>query len=31
MNVYKKLMTNTALIALSTFGSKLLGFLLTPF
>lgn len=31
MNVYKKLMTNTALIALSTFGSKLLVFLLTPF
>lgn len=31
MNVYKKLMTNTALIALSTFGSKLLVFFLTPF
>ena len=31
MNVYKKLLSNTLLIALSTFGSKLLVFLLTPF
>lgn len=31
MNVYQKLLSNTLLIALSTFGSKLLVFLLTPF
>ncbi|MBR4960021.1 MAG: oligosaccharide flippase family protein [Clostridia bacterium] len=31
MNVYKKLLSDTLLIALSTFGSKLLVFLLTPF
>ena len=31
MNVYKKLLSNTLLIALSTFGSKLLVFFLTPF
>ncbi len=31
MNVYKKLLSDTLLIALSTFGSKLLVFILTPF
>lgn len=31
MNVYKKLLSDTLLIALSTFGSKLLVFFLTPF
>ncbi len=31
MNVYQKLLSNTLLIALSTFGSKLLVFFLTPF
>lgn len=31
MNAYQKLLSNTVLFALSTFGSKLLTFLLTPF
>lgn len=31
VNVYKKLLSDTLLIALSTFGSKLLVFFLTPF
>ncbi len=31
MNVYQKLLSNTLLIALSTFGSKLLVFILLPF
>ena len=31
VNVYQKLLSNTLLIALSTFGSKLLVFFLTPF
>jgi len=31
LNVYRKLLSNTLLIALSTFGSKLLVFFLTPF
>ena len=31
MNPYRKLISNTVLFGISTFGSKFLSFLLTPF
>ena len=31
MNSYRRLISNTALFSISTFGSKILVFLLTPF